>query len=551
MACHELYGVNMPIEFRDIINRRFGLSGSLPYTQDEYPSSFPLDVWNYQSQLYMKYWDHFTGQIWQETIPDRTNDDGTPVLRWPLQINYIKTACIKQASVLFGEISDSTAPLAPIKCTARRRIGKRQVIEEEKYQAQDLEDFVNLIWEENSGRTLQQEGGLISQFTGGIVYQVTYEPENDDLTYPIGLNYLLPDFFLPVANSSKFEDLLEAWVVWRIPAREASIRFGFDLADGVTNPLYIEHWTEDEVTITIDNKPIVTEASDGTQITWDKMENPYGFVPFVYIPRKRAGSYYGMSLVDDLEGIVKELNSRIADLGEIIQETAQHKLYGRNLGSSIRKRSLANEEEVIDLGTTIPGAHDAPEVFAVNPPQIPAEMAKFPEYLQNQLGHDAAMPPIAFGDDQGSQRSGMTLFVRFWPLVSEAKSQRNHWGVGLVKIAQMIIKMAVAMGVEDININWMKYKKWDVNWSPFLPRDRDQLLNEVIMTLKEHILGPVDAMKKLDMVADPDDAVERGMAFYEWLVEQEAKLTAQPGDQKTQGVKEKVAEPSVQTGDQT
>lgn len=512
----------MPIFLQDLYDRRAGITGSIPYTIDEekLPSNFPISRWTIQLQRYLGYWDHFTGQVWEEVIPDSKDDEGNPILRYPLQINYIKTVCIKQNSVLWGEVSDTQPVLAPIKVKAKKTGSKDM--------AKELEEFINGVWEENNGAALQQEGGLISQFLGGIVYKVCWKPDDLELESGIRLELLLPDFFLPVWETGKPDNLLEVWIAWRIPAREAALAYGYDNSGGI-DPLYIEHWKTNTYSMFINDQPL---TQDG--ITFKNLPNPFGFCPFVYIPRRRAGNYFGLSVVDDLEGLARELNARVADLGDITRETAQRDTYARNITNPPKSRDIGGNRPVIDLGNNGPGQEE-PEVFVVDPPQIAEGLVKFPAQLSEQFSNDSAVPAIAYGVDEGSQRSALTLAVRFWPMTSEARSQRTHWRVGLIRIAHMIARMAIVKKVGGITLEHLKNIHVRPSWAPMIPRDTELLLNTVNILMSQWALDPVTALELLDFVDDPEDVVELAKVFFAWKAEQEAK--AGPGGEAGGGQK--------------
>lgn len=499
----------MPIFIQDIQDRRSGISGNIPYTVDpeNLPTNFPVNRWTIQLQRYLRYWDEFTGQVWEETIPDTKDEDGNPLLRWPLQINYIKTVCVKHNAVLWGEVSDTQPVLTPIR--VRSKTG-------DKEKAKELEDFINDVWEENHGSSLQLEAGLISQFLGGIVFKVAWRPDDLDLDNGIRLEILLPDFFMPIWETGKPDNLLEVWIAWRVPAREAALMYGFKQTDAI-DPLYIEHWTKSDYSIYINNNPI---RQDG--VTYQNLPNPFGLCPFVYIPRRRAGNYYGLSVIDDLEGLAREMNARVADLGDITHDTAQRDTYGRNISNPPKTRDIGGSRQIVDLGVAGPG-QEAPDIFVVDPPNIPEGLVHFPVQLSEQFSNDSGVPPIAYGIDEGSQRSALTLATRFWPLTSEAIAQRVHWRVGLILIAKIIAKIAVIKGVGGITADHLRKVTMRPSWSPMIPRDSELLLNTVNILMSQWALDPKTALEKLDFVDDPEETTELAKEFFQWKAEQEAK----------------------------
>lgn len=508
----------MPFFPVDIEDRRVG-TGLVPFDKEEFPGNFPIARWNYQQERYLRFWRHFTGEVWDEAVADKKDENGDPVLRYPLQINYARTLCMKHNYVLWGEVPDTPRPLAAVRVTPRRRAGQKLIDETTIHLADELEDFINRVWLDNSGRTLQQEGGLLQQFLGGIVYRVGWAPDDEDLEYNIRLEYVIPDFFLPVWDSGKPDYLLEAWVVWRMPTREAQLRFGYTAQSGERDPLYIEHWTKESVTITIGGKPVrytVRAKENEEEFYYDDLPNPFGFVPFVYIPRERAGSFYGLSLLEGIDGITKEMNARLADLGDILRESAHRNLYVRNMTQTAKTTDMGGTRPAINIGVTPPGGHE-PDVFAIDPVTIDNSITDYPQMLHDQLRRDTFIPPVADGEDEGSQRSGQTLYLRMWSIISKTRACRTHWTTGLIILAKMIARIAVIKGVGGITAEHLKDVDIQIDWAAMIPRDREQELNEISIAYNAKMLSPESGIRILNQVDDAQEEYRRVQEHWAWI----------------------------------
>lgn len=502
----------MPTWIADIDKRRIGTT-SVVTSESDWPASFPVDLWGIQSDRYAKYWSQFTGQIWEETIPNSADENGIPQLRYPLQINYLKEICMKHSYVLFGEVPDGPQPLVPIRCVPAKDLstGNEDPDTDQNMKfAKQIQNFVNKVWMENDGRNLQQEGGLVQQFLGGHIFKVGWSPYDSTLRYGIRIENVIPDFFLPVWDGGRPNHLLEAWIVYRIPTREAALRFDFPIEDGMQDPMYVEHWTEKSITITLNNKPI-TYTVDDVQITYDNFPNPFGFVPFVYIPRERAGGYYGLSLLDDLVGIAKELNARIADMGDVVEETAHRDVFFNNLSGAPKTTDYGGTRPAINLGTSPPGVNDQPNAWAIDPLTVTESIAGYPEFLRKQLGRDSSIPDVAYGEDEGSQRSALTLAFRMWPLTAKIRAVRTYWTTGLILLAKMIVKIAMVKSdvyempdfIKSMDLDSIDEIDWSVDWSPMIPRDKEQELNEIVVGIQSQMLSPVTGLSLLNLVDDP------------------------------------------------
>lgn len=505
----------MPIYIQDVERKRIGTSIAPLITPDQYPGTFPLDIWTIQQARYLQYWWQFTGAIWDEVIPDTYEEDGTPRLRYPLRINYLKTICMKHSYVLWGEVPDGPQPLAPVRCSPRNDEEDGNVDEDLKKTVKKCQNFINQVWMQNDGRALQQEGGLTQTYLGGYVMRLGWSPEDVDLQYKIRLENVLPDFFLPIWDNGHPGDLLEAWIAYRMPAREAAFRFpdmGIDIGASA-DPLYIEHWTKDTVDIWLNSKPLIYTVNDVT-LNYENARNPFGFVPFEYIPRERSGGYYGLSLLDDLVNEVKELNARMADMGDAVFEVAHREVFFKNLNRTPGTIDYGGTRPGIDIGFAAPGQPGEPDAFPIDPPAISDGVSSYPETIRKQLQRDGFVPGVAEGEDEGSQRSALTLAFRMWPLTAKVRAVRTYWTVGLIRIAKKILKMGIIKKQIQVPMSVFDDIDWAVEWSPMIPRDREQELNEIVMSVQSNILSPQDALTLLNLVDDP---VEGYKKVIEWL----------------------------------
>lgn len=530
----------MPSYFQDLALKRTGVSISataIGTDPSDFPQNFPMAVWSMQLQKYTEYWREFTGEIWDETIPssDSGDNSGKEALRFPLQLNPFKRACMKHSYVLFGEVPDTPGPLAPIRCSARRDPRTKKVDDAKQGTAKTIEQWVNQVWIDNYGRSLQQEAGLLLQFLGGCVFRYTWEPDNPDLESGIGIEPVIADFFLPIWHGSKPDKLLEAWVVYRMPAREAQLRFGWN-GNGA-DPLYVEHWTiNDGVTITLNNEPLSLEIS-GENFVFDHLPNPFGDIPFVYIPRERAGSFYGLSLLDDAIGLAKEINARVADMGDIVRESAHRATYGTNITGAPKVMDAGGTRPIINLGVTPPGG-EAPAVFAIDPPTVASGAADYPEYLRKELNRELFTPDVTDGEDEGSQRSALTLAFRMLPTTWKARVARTNFATGLISFAKKLCYLGIAKGEAPFTLADLRGIDWGISWSPMIPRDSEAELNKVNIAYNADMLSPVTGMEILDQVDDPERELALVKEHREWQAQQAIQVKQSQAAMSSPAIKE-------------
>src|SRR5690606_16077336 len=106
----------------------------------------------------------------------------------------------------------------------------------------------------------------------------------------------------------------------------------------------------------------------------------------------------------------------------------------------------------------------------------------FLDTLFNQLLREGHMSSTAFGEDEGSQRSALTLAFRMWPSTSHARAEQAFWNEGLQVIAKMILGMMQTKGLFDNRIPSDFKKRFDfvLDWQPQIPRDRESKVAEII-----------------------------------------------------------------------
>lgn len=484
------------------------------------PQGFPLTRWNTQWNRYREYWSWFDGTKLAETL-DHQDADGNPVAKYPLAINMVRTFSRRRAAVVLGESPDNHLPLVRTVAQARRKINGGDPDEESKKLALSLENVINEVWMASDGRSMQYENAVMSEFLGGAVVKVKYVPWEKDLVVPVCYEQVIPDHFLPVWNPKKYSDLLEVYEVYRIPSRIAAALYpDMGLPSDSGSVIYVEHWHKDHYSIYVNGKPLVWKTPDGERIKFHMLENPFGFCPYVYLPAQRdGGSFYGPSLVPDIKGIMIEYNARMADNGDAIRETIRRRRYMRNATQqTIREVLIGEDTYVIDLGVEPPHSKHPPEIWTEDPPKWGPEMTNFTSHLWSQGLREGALQSVGFGEDEGSQRSALTLAFRMWPTTAKARVTRTFWTDGLNRLAMMTISILEIQGWLSENIpeskDWRKRVHFDQDWHPMIPRDREQEVNEVILMYQSGLMSPERALETLGGVKDINTELD---LIKEWL----------------------------------
>jgi hypothetical protein len=512
---------------------------------------FPSKTWTEQSTRYREYWRWFTGQALAEI--SGTTEDGEPIYRFPLQMNPIRNFSRKHAAVLLGEGIDGRGAFVRAVVEPSLPFNEEPPSDEDKKTAQVLTNIINEVWDSSDGRALQMENAILSQFLGGCVFQVEYVPEREDLVIPLRIKNVIPDFFLPVWNNDDPWDLLEAYVIYRIPAAAAKVQYGVVIDGDMPYATYLEHWSKKSYSIYINGQPVKSVYHRGkisAEVVFKDVENPFGFVPFVYIPHLREGGFYGSSMVDDIKGLVLELNSSYADLGDSVKETIRRRRYVSNVHGGPRMRQVGEGNWFVDLGITPASSRHEPKITIEDPPTLSPGMASYPDKVWEALLREANLADVFFGKDEGSQRSALTLAFRMLPTTSHIRAERSFWESGLEKVGRMILKACSAqpeikrrlskLGI-SIPADFMHRFVITQDWPPMIPRDREQEVNEIILRNSAGLISPQLAMQKFGDVSNIDDEMKNITEWKKSLYE----LDNQGAEAKTD-----VEEPVASTGTQ-
>lgn len=546
----------------DVSDRMLGVSPIAAVTEFDsetlkrLPASFPHARWTHQSAQYTEFWKWFTGEVWEEKVSNSIDKSQAPNFRFPLKINLIRTAAMKHNYVLFGEVADGPEPMVPIRVRPKPQDDDKAPDLNVKRRSRKIERFINECWMENNGRTLQLEGGLLCQALGGVVFKATWNEFMPDLSHHVKIEMVRPEFFLPVWDSTDPDELLEVFLIWRVPAREAELKYGYKALEGSTGRsdflMYVEHWTKEKISIHLGGKPLSYTASrydeDGNAIetetiVYEDAENPFGFIPMVYIPRERAGEYYGIPMAADLMGLAREINARMADMGDVIAESSHRQVFIKNAPAAIRTRDLGGQGVAVDLGSNGPNQPE-PSVETVDPPSIPANLAEYPDRLRDEFRRDGFLSAVADGEDEGSQRSALTLAFRMYPLTSKARAVRTYWTNALVRFSKMIARIAIFQGDEGLTSEDLEGVDFYCDWSPMVIRDREQLVNEVVLMLQSNAMTPKTAMDILGYVPDSNEEVSE---LKKWMQFQ-AMLTQKGGEGSNDKARIGVQSPVAETG---
>ena len=345
----------------------------------------------------------------------------------------------------------------------------KEISEEYTIKEKTESDFLNQVWEGNDRETLITELGQTKAITGEAWVKVQYESAedldgNDPFEeYPNGrirLSVLPTQFVFPRFNNHDKNKLESLLIMYPIRTeKETGLLFKRTVD---TTVVYKEFWTSKEI--------IVYEGKEEV----DRMENPYGFIPFVQIKNfPIAGRTRGQGDLDDIIPLNVELNTKKSDISEVIDyHSAPITLvYGARIGNLEKGANkvwggLPKDAKVENLG--LQGDLVASSNYTADVKTAMCEIAGIPETV---LGGASAI----------SNTSGVALQYINLPLIERTRVKRHCTQNGLQRVNKMILFLGLYHGLiekpDDIS---MKDFLWnEVDLPDTLPKDELIELNKI------------------------------------------------------------------------
>jgi len=278
---------------------------------------------------------------------------------------------------------------------------------------------------------------------------------------------------------------MECYVSYMIDAATAVRKYNVRLDDDrLADVIVYEHWTRDFYEITVGGKDAYWDRGHQFPMAG---KNPYkdpatgmGVIPFEYFPADRAGSFYGIPLGKNVLAMQNEYNSRMADMGDATMEASHKYLFLSNRPKGKRGLETLQRGRLNDLGMGAPGQRD-PAVAALAGGEVPESSISWLQGLKNDARMALYTPAVAYGEDEGSQRSALTLAFRMWPLTQSVRTTRGFWTDSFYHLMRKTIIVASTHTPNGYKLEarHVDYRMVPV-WAPMLPRDRAQEVNEIV-----------------------------------------------------------------------
>jgi hypothetical protein len=425
-------------------------------------SFFQRDQWEALRAEYQKADSYYSGQIFKDRVEVETGEDDAPLI-YPVGINLVKLITLSTTDSFLGEHDDTD----PIMFVARNNDTVTDQMKATIEYLSGVLSFSNagsMLWEADFSRNLYGATAL------RIAPSLTQKPH-------IRWSKLDVRHFFPIFHPEDPDELLEAWIVTVMTKDQARALYGIE--SKAEFPVKVERWTNSHYETTLDGKNVSVFSG----------VNPYGIVPFAYIPRIRTTDWYGESLVNDLYAPQDELNMRLADVGDTLNYNAHPVFWGKNMPKGFNAKNYPLAANAMwDLGRSFGSGGANPEVGllqASNP--VPEAAFKHIQFVYDWTRTSSFAPPIAFGEDNGGgQRSGVTLEIRLWPLLKAVRRSRAYMTTGLMRAMRITGKILAQKKFSDIDsqvISGLLEGDLTVQYHHVLPRDQAAVVDEVVKLL--------------------------------------------------------------------
>lgn len=403
-----------------------------------------------------KYKSYFDGSIFtEETSPLEYGSTEDEPESYPVGINLVKMLCEAQADSEFGEWEDTIVSFEP---SQDEEVGSPQ---------KAAADIASKILETSNAPSMLWETSLHRNIYGGSPIQIV-----PAISSPGWIKWVrVPiEGFYPIWDTEDIDELLEVYIVTGMTKEQAKAKYGYD-GDEQPYVTRVDHWT----------RAFYESKLEGKRISAHSGINPWGFIPFEFIPRMRSTHWWGDSLTQDLIRVQDELNLRIADLGDAINYNSHPIRWGLNMPRGFNSDNYPVGPNILwDLGRQ--SGDQEPKVGILEAEKaIPEGAFEYIKFLYDWARTSVFAPPIAFGEDSGGgQRSGVTLEIRMWPLIKATRRSRAYYRTGLKRLLKKsgLILRQKGLGptrAVDAMINAEVLPRFH----PIMPRDQAKIVDEV------------------------------------------------------------------------
>jgi len=434
-----------------------GVSGVKAFMQDE---DMPYTEWVERLNFYERMFGHYSGQ----SLEISSKDD-KDVLLFPLRDNIFARFVDLHSALLWGAETDSSLVGFYTEALVPTQGGDMDADDVD----QAPSNILSATLLEGGGYEKLREASRMFGIFGEVVVGLIPDPTTVSGSTPVVIS---PQSVIPIFGASG--EIIEMWIVQWIAASTAR-SYGWDGDED--RVIYVEHWTLNNwsVFIGLGDRKVYAKDEDG--VPYKNRENisvtkdGRKMIPYKYVHRLPIGDF-GQSLIRPIVGLVEEVNTRAADMGDSIRDTTHQKLWVKNYRK--QEINIRNYEHgaVIDLGESV-GDMAEPEMGSIDPVGLPATHMDFLNWLEDQIRQNTHTAAVILGLDEGSQRSGETMTARALPTIAIINDYRDSWAAAFSYLAKVAVTHYNVYNSSDID------DKLTVrtDYNPILSRDREVIAN--------------------------------------------------------------------------
>jgi len=407
---------------------------------------------------YRVYMDFYNGYQW-EGLPAPNEKR--------LTFNYARVFVNKAASYLMGK-GVSFAVEAP---DGSGEEGKRA--------AQHAEALLQACYERSSLALVDLDTAVDSAALGDGAFKVTWDHEAGAPS----VSAVDPATLFCVRQADDYRRLLKVRQVYGVGSQ------GLGASAYSPAQQVVEEWTADALEVWRDG------------VLEKRVPNPYGAIPYVVFPNLRVPKEpWGQSDLVDVMAVNRDLNSRLSILSHILEVSGNPIAVLENVTDSTgikvgpgRLWELPKDAKayLLDL---LSGGGVGLHIEYIN--------------LLYRAMHDLAeMPRTAFGDGEGTAKSGVALEIEMQPMLQKVARKRSIWTVALEERSRMILRLYALRG-DDMAAQVIDGKSGfqvRVVWPPILPSDRTEMVRQETALVAAGIHSRRRAM---DMLGEGDSEAE-------------------------------------------
>ena len=507
------------------------------------------DELSYVMGQYSEWRGLYDGTALQETLTT-TSKQATAPLRYPVQVNLVKSYCILHAGMLFGRGRTGRDTERLLTLRANPNVPGRKPMTDA---ASRLSDILNYFW--RSQNSVLRENALIQQWAGGCIIRVSWDPDDPQSVFGVRLDTIQPEHFWPVWSPTNFRKLISVAIRFSVLPEVAVQEYGLthaqakEFSENTGRVNVDEVWNQDMYIVLLgkDEKKdgVVGKWPDGTEMQgpnpWVHPLTKRGLIPFVYIPRLRDGHFFGLSLASDLKGLQTEFNKSLADYGDALGR-ASHPNAGISdyTGDGATNTRTAGGSKVIavppgaivNLGMTRAGGQ-SPKIQEFPKAEVPPSTETFIDKLTDSADFSAGLTAAAKGEAPAGT-SSTALAASMLPTINLVDWVRDMWthgialGGGIDEIAQVIWstkpELARQGRVPRITPGMFMVSQ-EVDYRAMIPRDRLEIIDEVVRLATAKVpLSPRNLLARLGDIEDIDEELQLAIGWIMMMAEIEAAV---------------------------